>query len=126
MSRLSATPISSPAACRRLPTACAGSATKRSSSPVRITICTPACPAEIQRLFEQALRDRCPKNVKIEFANHGLAEPVLTPIDSDAVTKAREALQLGFGVAPTLMREGGSIPVVALIKRVLGIDTLLI
>jgi acetylornithine deacetylase/succinyl-diaminopimelate desuccinylase-like protein len=83
-------------------------------------------PAEIQRLFEQALRDRCPKNVKIEFANHGLAEPVLTPIDSDAVTKAREALQIGFGVSPTLMREGGSIPVVALIKRVLGIDTLLV
>jgi acetylornithine deacetylase/succinyl-diaminopimelate desuccinylase-like protein len=83
-------------------------------------------PAEIQRLFEQTLRERCPKNVKISFAQHGLADPVLTPIDSPAVRIAREALKAGFGVDSTLMREGGSIPVVALIKRVLGIDTLLI
>jgi acetylornithine deacetylase/succinyl-diaminopimelate desuccinylase-like protein len=83
-------------------------------------------PPEIQRLFELTLRERSPKNVKIAFTQHGLADPVLTPIDSPAVRIARDALQTGFGVAPTLMREGGSIPVVALIKRVLGIDTLLI
>ena len=39
---------------------------------------------------------------------------------------AAEALEAGFGRRPTLVREGGSIPVVALIKQVLGIDTLLV
>ena len=39
---------------------------------------------------------------------------------------AAEAVQVGFGVSPTLIREGGSIPVVGLIKRELGIDTLLV
>ena len=32
----------------------------------------------------------------------------------------------GFGKNPTPIREGGSIPVVGLIKRVLSIDTLLV
>jgi acetylornithine deacetylase/succinyl-diaminopimelate desuccinylase-like protein len=39
---------------------------------------------------------------------------------------ATEAVEAGFGKKPTLIREGGSIPVVALIKKVLGIDTLLV
>jgi len=39
---------------------------------------------------------------------------------------AAEAVQIGFGKPPTLIREGGSIPVVGLIKRELGIDTLLV
>ncbi|MDB5297844.1 MAG: dipeptidase [Phycisphaerales bacterium] len=84
-------------------------------------------PAEVQRLFEQAVRDRLPKNVTVEFKQHGLAGPVLTPADSPAVRLAREALAAGFGTtATTLVRGGGSIPVVALLKRVLGIDTLLV
>src|SRR5207249_11074652 len=63
---------------------------------------------------------------KIEFARHGLAGPVLVPREGRAIQLAGEALEAGFGVAPTLIREGGSIPVVALIKKTLGIDTLLI
>ena len=39
---------------------------------------------------------------------------------------ASEAVQMGFGKAPTLIREGGSIPVVGVIKRELKIDTLLV
>ncbi|HEX8912636.1 MAG TPA: M20/M25/M40 family metallo-hydrolase, partial [Humisphaera sp.] len=83
-------------------------------------------PVEVRKLFEQVVRDRAPRNVKVEFANYGVAEPSLTPHDSPAVALAREALELGFGVKPTLMREGGTIPVVALLKRTLGIDTLLV
>lgn len=83
-------------------------------------------PAKIQAAFERALYDRCPQTVKIEFTQHGLANPVLVPIDSPAMTLAAEALRQGFGTEPTFMREGGSIPVVGLIKSLLGIDTLLV
>ena len=83
-------------------------------------------PAKIQAAFERTLRERCPKNVKIEFAQHGAGPAAITPIDSKAVALASEALEVGFGAKPTLMREGGSIPVVGLIKRELGIDTLLV
>src|SRR6185312_4444918 len=67
-----------------------------------------------------------PKNVKIEFGRHGLSGPVLVPSTGPAMQAATDAVRQGFGKAPTLIREGGSIPVVGLIKRVLGIDTLLI
>jgi acetylornithine deacetylase/succinyl-diaminopimelate desuccinylase-like protein len=55
-----------------------------------------------------------------------LAGAVLVPREGRAMTLAAEALQQGFGTVPTLIREGGSIPVVGLIKTTLGIDTLLI
>jgi len=83
-------------------------------------------PAKIQRAFEQAIRSRCPDNVKVEIKWYGASEPVLVPMDSKPTQLAAEALKIGFGQQPTFMREGGSIPVVGLIKRVLGIDTLLV
>jgi acetylornithine deacetylase/succinyl-diaminopimelate desuccinylase-like protein len=39
---------------------------------------------------------------------------------------ATQAVREGFGATPTLIRSGGSIPVVGLIKSTLGIDTLLV
>jgi acetylornithine deacetylase/succinyl-diaminopimelate desuccinylase-like protein len=83
-------------------------------------------PLKIVTIFEHTLRERCPTTVKIEFARHGLAGAVLVPREGQAMTLAAEAIQDGFGTAPRLIREGGSIPVVGLIKTTLGIDTLLI
>lgn len=83
-------------------------------------------PAAIQQAFERAVRERVPKNVTVQIKWYGASAPVLVPIDSQATRLAAEALEIGFGVPPTFMREGGSIPVVGLIKRVLGIDTLLV
>lgn len=83
-------------------------------------------PAKIQAAFERAIKSRCPDNVKVQIKWYGASEPVLVPIDSKPTKLAAEALKVGFGKEPTFMREGGSIPVVGLIKRVLGIDTLLI
>ena len=36
------------------------------------------------------------------------------------------ALAIGFGIKSTFIRAGGSIPVVGLLKKVLGVDTLLV
>jgi acetylornithine deacetylase/succinyl-diaminopimelate desuccinylase-like protein len=83
-------------------------------------------PAKIADEFERTLRERCPKNVQITFARHGLAPAVLVPMDSPAMKLAAEAVAVGFGKAPILMRGGGSIPVVGLFKKELGIDTLLV
>ncbi len=83
-------------------------------------------PAKIQAAFEKTLRERCPKNVKIEFAQHGLSAAVLVEMDSPAMKLAARAVEIGFGAKPVMMREGGSIPVVGLIKAALGIDTLLV
>jgi acetylornithine deacetylase/succinyl-diaminopimelate desuccinylase-like protein len=83
-------------------------------------------PEKIAASFERTLSDRCPKNVKISFARHGLAGPVLVPIDGAAMKLASEAVEVGFGKKPTFVRGGGSIPVVELFKKTLGLDTLLV
>jgi acetylornithine deacetylase/succinyl-diaminopimelate desuccinylase-like protein len=83
-------------------------------------------PAKIRASFERALRDRCPANVKIEFQNFGLGGPVLVPLEGTAVQLAADALEHGFGVRPTFVRSGGSIPIVGLFKQALGVDTLLV
>ena len=83
-------------------------------------------PRKIVEIFERTLRERCPDAVTIEIARHGLASPVLVPREGPAIRLASESLQQGFGSRPVLIREGGTIPVVGLIKSTLGIDTLLI
>src|SRR5205807_1966865 len=83
-------------------------------------------PQKIRAIFEQTVRSRCPKNVRLEFTNYGCAAPVIVPIDNRATQLAGDALRTGFGQTPTFQRCGGTIPVVGTIKSVLGIDTLLV
>jgi acetylornithine deacetylase/succinyl-diaminopimelate desuccinylase-like protein len=98
----------------------------KASAKVSMRLVANQDPLKIVTAFENTLRQRCPNSVKIEFSRYGLAGPVLVPREGKAMTLAAEALQQGFGATPTLIREGGSIPVVALIKSTLGIDTLLL
>ncbi len=46
--------------------------------------------------------------------------------NSPYMAAAKRAIEKGFGKAPVLIREGGSIPVVGTFKDVLGVDTLLL
>lgn len=83
-------------------------------------------PEKIRQSFEAAVRERCPKNVKLEIEWFGLAPAVMTPIDSEATRLAAEAIELAFGKKPVFTRGGGTIPVSAAIKTVLGCDALFV
>jgi len=83
-------------------------------------------PTKIRTAFELAIRARAPKNVRIDFENHGLADAVIVPIDNPATRLAGQALEVGFGKPPMFIRAGGTIPVVGTIKKELGIDSLLV
>jgi acetylornithine deacetylase/succinyl-diaminopimelate desuccinylase-like protein len=50
---------------------------------------------------------------------------VVTPTDSPAYLAAAEAMTVTFGKAPIPTRGGGSIPIVALFERVLGLKSVL-
>jgi succinyl-diaminopimelate desuccinylase len=83
-------------------------------------------PQRVVKGFEATLRARCPKSVRLEVTAHSTTPAVLVPTDSKAIQLAAEALEAGFGKKPAFMREGGSIPVVQMFKKELGIDTLLV
>ncbi len=83
-------------------------------------------PVKIQAAFEKMMCDHCPAGIRIKFAQHGGSPASMVPLDSPAMILAGNAMRAGFGRDPVFMREGGSIPVVGHIKRILGMDTLLV
>jgi acetylornithine deacetylase/succinyl-diaminopimelate desuccinylase-like protein len=99
----------------------------KASAKVSMRLVPDQDPVKVFAAYERALRERCPKTVKLEVNALGHGAPaVLVPPDSPAMRLAAEAVEAGFGKRPRLVREGGSIPVVALIKSVLGMETLLV
>jgi len=80
----------------------------------------------VRDAFALAMRQRCPSCVKLEMECFGQAPAVLVPLHSHGIDLASEAIKIGYGIRPVLIRGAASIPVVELIKSNLGIDTLLV
>lgn len=76
--------------------------------------------------LEAFLHEQCPAGLRLEFKKWHGCEAVLCDRNSPDMDAARRAIEKGFGRAPVMIREGGSIPVVATFKQRLGVDTLLL
>ncbi len=83
-------------------------------------------PKTVDRQFREHVAKVCPPGVTYEIITHHGAPAVLVDVDTPGVRAAARAVEAGFGTKPVFMREGGSIPVVGLIKQHLGVDTLLL
>jgi acetylornithine deacetylase/succinyl-diaminopimelate desuccinylase-like protein len=83
-------------------------------------------PKTVERQFRDHVARVCPKGVTCEIVTHHGAPAVLVNTDTPGVLAAVRAIEAGFGTKPVFIREGGSIPVVGLIKQQLGVDTLLL
>lgn len=80
---------------------------------------------EIGKLFEQHFRALAPKSVKVEVTTHHGGEPYVTPIDNIGYQAAHKAYATTFGVEPFPQRGGGSIPIVPLFEKLLGVKSVL-
>ena len=80
---------------------------------------------KITKLFTDYFISIAPKNVKVKVTPHHGGEPVVTPTDSVAYKAAQKAIAESFGKDPIPTRGGGSIPIVALFEKELGIKTVL-
>lgn len=81
--------------------------------------------SEITELFTSHFKSIAPKYVKVKVTAHHGGEPAVTPTDSAAFKAASKAFQEVWGKTPIPTRDGGSIPIVALFKKELGLDTVL-
>jgi acetylornithine deacetylase/succinyl-diaminopimelate desuccinylase-like protein len=80
---------------------------------------------EITDLFLKHFESIAPPSVKVKVtALHG-GEPVVTPTDSVAYKAAEMAYNDTFGKKPIPQRGGGSIPIVAMFKAELNLDTVM-
>ncbi len=80
---------------------------------------------EISDKFERHFNNIAPNYVKVKVTAHHGGEPAVTPIDSVAYRAAEMAMEEAFGKKPIPMRGGGSIPIVALFEKTLGLKTIL-
>ncbi len=80
---------------------------------------------EITRLFTEHFLSIAPKGVKVTVKAHHGGEAYLMPTDSIAFQAASDALAKTFGKEPVPTRGGGSIPIVALFEKELGVKSIL-
>ncbi|MGB0367742.1 MAG: dipeptidase [Flavobacteriaceae bacterium] len=80
---------------------------------------------EISQLFEKHFRAIAPKSVKVKVISHHGGEPYVTPIDNIGYQAAHKAYATSFGVEPFPQRDGGSIPIVPLFEKILGVKSVL-
>ena len=81
---------------------------------------------KITALFADYFSKIAPPSVKVKVTPHHGGEPVVTPSNSIAYKAASMAMEATFGKKPVPVRSGGSIPIVAMFKSVLGLDSVLL
>ena len=82
-------------------------------------------PSDVVHKLKTYLEAKTPPTMKLHFRDLHGGHPALVDTDRPAMQAAAEAMEGVYGRPPYFTREGGSIPVVADFKRILGLDTVL-
>lgn len=80
---------------------------------------------KITQLFSDHFKSIAPAGVTVKVIPHHGGEPVVTPTNSIAFKAASKAMETTFGKKPIPTRGGGSIPIVALFEKELGLKSVL-
>ena len=82
-------------------------------------------PEEITQLFKQHFEAIAPNSVRVDVKPHHGGEAAVTPIESIGYKAASIAYEKAFGKKPIPVRSGGSIPIIAMFEKELGLKTIL-
>lgn len=95
-------------------------------------------PDKIKKLVMDTIRMRTPRGVKLEFVDQHKGDPYVvvppgrsntpkdqSPVLARAFRATDQAVTEVWGRAPLYLREGGSVPIIADIKRVTGLDSVM-
>lgn len=80
---------------------------------------------KIADLFKAHFESIAPPYVTVKVSSHHGGEPVVTPTDSVPFKAAVKAIEATYGKSPIPTRGGGSIPIVALFEKELGLKSIL-
>ncbi|MEI7766952.1 MAG: dipeptidase [Phycisphaerae bacterium] len=99
----------------------------RASCKVSMRLVPDQAPAAIMAAFDAHVQSLAPAGTKVEVHWHGPGSPpALTAVTGPAIAAAQRAITTGYGIAPVLCREGGSIPVVTWFQQALGLEAVMI
>ena len=82
--------------------------------------------AEITEKFTEYFNKIAPQSVKVKVMPHHGGEPYVSPTDIPAYIAASKAMETTYGKKPVPVRSGGSIPIVSLFEKELGIKSILL
>jgi acetylornithine deacetylase/succinyl-diaminopimelate desuccinylase-like protein len=83
-------------------------------------------PERIAKEFRAFVKARLPADVRAEFIAHGASPAIVLPTKTEALRRARRALEAEWGRPAVLAGSGGSIPIVGVFKRELNMDALMV
>ena len=84
-------------------------------------------PEKILKAFRKFVKERVPKDCKVEFSASGGGNPAFEVNESNPfIARSAAALRAEFGRDAVLMGSGGSIPIVRQFKDILGMDSVLV
>ncbi len=96
----------------------------KASAKVSFRLVADQDPEKITRLFFAWLNKRTPPGCRWELNDHHGGHGVTVDIAHPCLKAAERAIQRASGVAPALIKSGGSIPVAGLLKSTLGLETI--
>ncbi len=82
-------------------------------------------PEEITNLFMEHFKSIAPASVKVKVTPRHGGHPYVAPTDTKAYQAASKAMEESFGKVPVPIRSGGSIPIVSLFEKELGVKSIL-
>jgi acetylornithine deacetylase/succinyl-diaminopimelate desuccinylase-like protein len=82
-------------------------------------------PGKISKLFEQYVMSLAPKGVTVTVEEHHGGHPAMTDLEFYGLQAGAQAYEDVYKRKPLFTREGGSIPIVADFKQVLGANSIL-
>jgi acetylornithine deacetylase/succinyl-diaminopimelate desuccinylase-like protein len=80
-------------------------------------------PEEVHKQLVAYMEQNAPKDIRWEVKLLQSNPPAISERDNPGVQALGKALEMVWGVQPYYRREGGSIPVVELLQRVLGVES---
>lgn len=83
--------------------------------------------AEIAAKFDETIKARVPSSVHCEVVTHGRnVDAYGTPVDNPYLKAAEKALRETYNRDVIMSREGGTLPILPMFKRVLGADSIML
>ena len=97
----------------------------RASAKISFRLVADQDPEAVYAAFQKFVQDRLPPGATMEMQHFGLSPGIEIATDNPWVGMAQAALADEYGRPAVLMGSGGSIPVVESLRRILGIDSVL-
>ena len=97
----------------------------KASAKISMRLVPNQTPDEITELFKTHFESIAPASVQVSVRAHHGGFPYVTPTDSIEFEAASRAMEESWGKKPIPTRGGGSIPIVALFEKELGIKSIL-